>query len=127
MAADAQPGAQAGKLSGDGAVRWQDAGRVQRGDEVTGPVAEGAQVTAGGGRLSGVVLPRQRRGGENPGGHGVEQELTEVARDRGHGDVRRRHRVLRVQVDAGGGLAVGRGQVEPADLVRRVRAQLQLA
>ena len=43
----------------------------------------------------------------------------------GHGDIRRRD--LRVQVDAGGGLAGGCGEVKPADLVRRVRAQQQLA
>ena len=42
----------------------------------------------------------------------------------GHGDVRRRD--LRIQVDAGGGLAGGRDQVKPADTVRRVRAQHEL-
>ena len=46
-------------------------------------------------------------------------------RCRGH--IQRRRRVLRAQVDVGGGLAGGRGQVKPADLVRRVRAQQQLA
>jgi len=74
VAADAEPGAQPGELSGDGAVRRQPAGRVQRGDDVTGPVAEGAQVTTGGGRLSGVVLREQRRGGENPGARADRRE-----------------------------------------------------
>ena len=46
-------------------------------------------------------------------------------RVRGHGDIRCRD--LRGQVDAGGGLADGCGEVKPAELVRRVRAQLQLA
>ena len=45
----------------------------------------------------------------------------------GNGDIRHRRRVRRAQVDAGGGLAGICGQVKPADLVRRVRAQQQLA
>jgi hypothetical protein len=43
----------------------------------------------------------------------------------GHSDIR--HRDLRVQLDAGSGLAGGHGEVKPADLVRRVRAQHQSA
>ena len=58
VAVDTEPGAQPGELSGDGAVRRQQAGRVQRGDDVAGPVAdEGAQVVIGG-RLSGVARAR---------------------------------------------------------------------
>jgi hypothetical protein len=98
---------------------------VQRGDDATGPVAEGAQLGTGGGRRSGVVLREGRRGGENPGGDSVQQELTWAVPVSGHDDIR--YRDLRAQVEAGGGLAGGRGQVQPADLVRRVRAQPQLA
>jgi hypothetical protein len=113
--------------AGTGAARRQRAGRVQRGDDVTGPVAdEGAQVGIGGGRLSGFVLREGRGGGEDPGGDDVQQELTGAVRVPRRGDIRRRRGILRVQVDAAGGLADDRGQVKPADLVRRVRAQ-QLA
>jgi hypothetical protein len=50
VAVDAEPGAQPGELSGDGAVRRQHVGRVQRGDDVTGPVGDKrAQFDRGGG------------------------------------------------------------------------------
>ena len=92
----------------------------------TGPVADKrAQVGRAGGRLLGVV-PRdgRRPAAEDPGGDAVEQELPWAGRLPGHGDVRRRD--LRVQVDAGRGLAGGRDQVKPADLARRVRGQQEL-
>ena len=73
------------------------------------------------------MLREERHGGQNPGGNDVQQELTWAVRVPGRGDIRRRRRVLRAQVDADGGLAGGRGHVKPADLVRRVRAQQQLA
>ena len=76
-------------------------------------------------------------GGQRPGvvpgtvGHGAEiraamiqQELTRAACVRGHGDIGVRD--LPAQIDAGGGFD-GAGDVKPADLVRRVGAQQQLA
>jgi hypothetical protein len=45
----------------------------------------------------------------------------------GHGDIRRRElSVLRAQIDTDRGLAGSLGEVRPADLVRRGRAQQQL-
>jgi hypothetical protein len=93
VAADTEPGAQPGELSGDRAVRRQ------RGDDVPGPVAgKCAQASVGGGRLSRVVLRQERHGGENPGGDDVQRELAWAARVPGHGDIRHRRRVLRAQV-----------------------------
>jgi hypothetical protein len=80
-----------------------------------------------GGRLSGVVVREGRCGGEDPGGDDVQQELAWAVRVRCRGHLRYGRRVLLAQVDAGGGLADGRGQVKPADLARRVGAQQQLA
>ena len=76
MAGDTEPGAQSGELAGDGAGRGQRAGRVQRGDDVAGPVADKrAQVGRAGGRLLEVVLREGRPAAEDPGGDDVEQEL----------------------------------------------------
>ena len=102
-------------------------GGLQRGDDVTGPVAD-KRAQPGAGQRRGVVLRDRPRAGEDPGGDDVQQELTGAVCRPGHGDLRRRDlRVPRVQADAGGGLTGSGAQVEPADLVRRVRAQVEHA
>ena len=90
-----------------------------------GPSAINAQVGRAGGRVLEVVLRDGRPAAEDPSGDEVEQELGGAVCVPGHGDLRRRD--LRVQVDAGGRFAGGRGQVKPADMPRRVRAQHEQA
>jgi hypothetical protein len=50
-------------------------GGLQRGDDVTGPVAD-KRAQLGAGQLPGVVLRDGSRAGEDPGGDDVQQELT---------------------------------------------------
>jgi hypothetical protein len=65
--------------------------------------------------------------GEKPAGDTGQQQLTGAHRGRDHRDLRRRRGrpgVPGVQVDARRGLTGSRAQVQPADLVRRVRVQV---
>ena len=61
--------------------------------------------------------------GENPGGDHVDQQLPRAGRRLGHGDIRRRDPLI--QVDTRDGLAWSGTQVQPADLVLRVRTQVE--
>jgi hypothetical protein len=77
----------------------------------------------GGSQLPGRFLREGRCVGENPGGDHVGQQFPRAGRRVRHGDIRRRD--LRVQVNAHGAFAGSGAQVEPADLVLRVRMQVE--
>jgi hypothetical protein len=109
---------------GTGLSGGQHAGPAQRGGDVTGPVADERAQVGTGGQRPGAVPGTVGHEAENPGGDDLQQELTRAACVRGHDDIGARD--LPVQIDAGGGFD-GPGDVKPADLVRRVRAEQQLA
>lgn len=88
------------------------------------PIFQNANALGAGGQRPGVVPGTVGHEAENPGGDDLQQELTRAACVRGHGDIGVRD--LPAQIDAGGGFD-GAGDVKPADLVRRVGAQQQLA
>jgi hypothetical protein len=83
VAGDAEAGAQSGELARGRAGRGQHVGGLQRGDDVTGPVAD-KHAQLGAGQLPGVVLRDGSRAGEDPGGDDVQQELTGAVCRPGH-------------------------------------------